>query len=172
MAKKPNNKRRPNYFQTNVTNFGEDFPTRKSPLDIQKDAKIIFNDIAYGNIDVERDAKCFTYINFLDNLIQVAEDNYWYNFYSGEGLKQIINQSGVTQISDDQKYLVKTIERHMYAANAFKTIVYYLKNMINNQGVIINLSELARQLQNFRGAFADTFIIRDDDYRRRERRTY
>ena len=50
-------KTRPNYFQMNVTNFGEDFPARKSPLDIQRDAKNIFNDIAYGNIDIERDAK-------------------------------------------------------------------------------------------------------------------
>ena len=86
-------KSRPNYFQMNVTQFGEDFPTRKSPLEIQKDAKNIFNDIAYGNIDVERDAKCFTYTNFLSNLILVAQDNYSYHFYSAEGLKQIINHN-------------------------------------------------------------------------------
>ena len=172
MAKPMKRKTRPNYFQMNVTNFGEDFPARKSPLDIQRDAKNIFNDIAYGNIDIERDAKCFTYMNFLVNLEQVARDNYWYHFYSAEGLKQIINQSGATQISDDQKALVKTIERHTYSANAYNTIMFYLNNMINNQGVIVNLSELVRQLHNFRGAFADMFIIRDDDARRRERRTF
>ena len=41
MAKPMKRKTRPNYFQMNVTNFGEDFPARKSPLDIQRDAKNI-----------------------------------------------------------------------------------------------------------------------------------
>lgn len=172
MAKPMKRKSRPNYFQMNVTQFGEDFPTRKSPLEIQKDAKNIFNDIAYGNIDVERDAKCFTYTNFLSNLILVAQDNYSYHFYSAEGLKQIINQSGATRISDDQQPMMKVIDKHMYSANAYNVIIYYLTNMLNNQGVIVNLAELCRQLQNFRGAFSDVYIIRDDDARRRERRTY
>ena len=68
--------------------------------------------------------------------------------------------------------MMKVIDKHMYSANAYNVIIYYLTNMLNNQGVIVNLAELCRQLQNFRGAFSDVYIVRDDDTRRRERRTY
>jgi len=172
MGKFKGGKKRPNYFQTNITNFGPDFVEKKSPLDIQKDAKAVFNDIAYGNIDVERDKYTFTNINFLENLLIVATDNYWYHYYSAEGLKQIINQAGVTQISTDQQYLIKVIERHTYSANAYSTIIFYLQKMRNNEGVTMCLSELVRQLQSFKGAFADLYFVRDDDARRKERSTY
>lgn len=171
MAKgqKNNKKKGPNYFESNIRSFGEDFLNRKTPLDIQKDAKKIFMDMEHGNIDINRDARYFTSVNFLINLKQVAADNYWYHAYTSNGMKQILQNSQANQV--DAVY-IKVMEKHEYSAKAYAIIVQYLTNMLNNKGVIINLTNLIKDLQSFRGAFSDMFIVRDDYKRRQERRTY
>lgn len=169
MAKgqKGNRKKGPNYFENNIRAFGENFLERKTPLDIQKDAKKIFMDLEHGNIVVNRDAIYFTNVNFLINLIQVATDNYWYHAYTSAGLKQSI-QSNLKGEMDP--IYVKIIEKHDYATNAYAVVINYLNNMLNNKGVIINLNNMLMDLRSFRGAFSDMFIVRDDINRRMERR--
>ena len=164
---KNRNKRSPNYFKINAQQFGEDFLQKKNPLDIQKDAKKIFIDMTFGNIDLEHDVYYFLDVNFLENLLQVASDNYWYHAYTYNGMKQFISQCN--QI--DTMFL-KVMERHLYVSKAYWEIVFHITNILNNQGAKINLCNLVTQLQNYKGAFSDLFVVRDDDARRRERRTY
>lgn len=162
-------KQRPNYFQTNIQLYGEDFLTRKSPLDIQKDAKKIFSDLSYGNIDIQRDAIFFTNVNFLINLKMVAYDNYKYHAFTLNGMKQIINQAQTNQI---EEYFVKVSEIHDRCMAAYSIIVHYLDNILNNKGATINLTSMVQELQSFRGAFSEIMIVRDDNKRRDERETY
>ncbi|MDD3122087.1 MAG: hypothetical protein PHC62_01065 [Candidatus Izemoplasmatales bacterium] len=173
MAKGPqrgnNRKKGPNYFELNIRNIGEDFINRKNPFDIQRDAKKVFMDLEHGNVDIERDAKYFANVFFIQNLLQVANDNYYYHAYTMNGMKQIINDSGAAQID---AAFIKVMERHEYTMKAYGVVVKYLNNMLNNMGVRVNLSELMRTLQSFRGAFSDMFIVRDDYTRRQERRNY
>lgn len=171
MAKGPKNnkKKGPNYFEMNIRSFGENFLERKTPLDIQKDAKKIFMDLAHGNIDIDRDAIYFTNVNFLINLIQVATDNYWYHMYTSVGMKQILQSTQAKQID---AVFVRIMERHDYTAKAYSILITYLTNILNNKGAIINLTNLMRELHSFKGAFSEMFIVRDDYNRRQERRTY
>lgn len=170
MGKNPKKKQqRPNYFQNNMNMFGQDFLRRKTPLDIQRDAKKIFSDLAYGNIDIQRDAVFFTNVDFLINLRTVAFDNYKYHAFTANGMKQIINQSQTNQI---EEYFVKVSETHDRCATAYSIIVHFIDNMLQNKGVVINLTEMVKQLQLYRGAFSEIMVIRSDFQRRNEKETY
>ena len=169
MGKFPKKKQRPNYFQNGVNLFGDDFIQRKSPLDIQRDAKKIFSDLAYGNIDIQRDAKYFTDVNFLINLKQVAYDNWCYHAFTFDGMKQIINQSSATQIDE---HFIRTCEIHKNCMAAYNIVVHYIDNMLQDKGVTINLTQMVQELQSFRSAFSEIMFVRDDSSRRNERRTY
>lgn len=170
MGNKPKKKQqRPNYFQNNMNMFGEEFLRRKTPLDIQKDAKKIFSDLAYGNIDIQRDAKFFTDVNFLINLRIVAYDNYKYHAFTLNGMKQIINQSQVNQI---EEYFVRVCEIHERCASAYSIIIHYLDNILQDKGATINLTEMVKELQYYRTAFSEIMFIRSDFQRRNERETY
>lgn len=170
MAKKQGNRRNMrNYFQTNIEQNGEDFLSRKTPLDIQKDAKKIFLDIAHGSINIERDAIYFTNVSFLMNLLSVAQDNLNYHSFTANGMKQIINQAGVKQID---QWFIKVLDRHEYCARAYNIVCKYITNILNNQGATICLTQMVQELQQYRGAFQEMFIVRDDYARRQERGTY
>lgn len=160
---------RPNYFQMNMNMFGEEFLGKKTPLDIQKDAKKVFSDLAYGNIDIQRDAKFFTNVNFLINLRVVAFDNYKYHAFTLNGMKQIINQSQANQI---EEYFVRVCEIHERCASAYSIIIHYLDNILQNKGATINLTEMVKELQCYRGAFSEIMFVRSDFQRRNERETY
>ena len=167
--KQKKRQQRPNYFQTNVNMFGEDFLARKTPLDIQKDAKKIFSDLSYGNIDIQRDAIFFTNVNFLINLRTVAYDNYKYHAFTVNGMKQIINQSQTNQI---EEYFAKVTETHERCACAYSIIIHYLDNILQNKGATINLTEMVKELQSYRGVFSEIMFVRSDNQRRSEKETY
>lgn len=171
MGKNNSNKKkqRPNYFQNNMNMFGDDFIARKTPIDIQKDAKRIFSDLSYGNIDIQRDAIFFTNVNFLINLRTVALDNYKYHAFTSNGMKQIINQSTTNQV---EEHFIKVLEIHDRCAAAYGIVLHYLDNILQNKGATINLTEMVRELQAYRGAFSEIMFIRSDNQRRNEKETY
>lgn len=78
MAQNPMKKKknRPNYFRKQEEKFGPHFISRKTSVDIQRDAMMVFRDIARGNIDFERDSKYFTNAQFMLNIQKVAYDEY------------------------------------------------------------------------------------------------
>ena len=172
-GQKPNNnqnkRRSPNYFKMNEQQFGPDFMKRKTALDIQKDAKKIFIDMTFANIDLEKDVYYFLDPNFLHSLLQVAKDNYEYHAFTLAGMQQLIMQSGANQI---ESAFIAVMDRHRFVAEAYMIIISHITNILNNQGAKINLCNLVNALQLYRGAFSDMFIVRDDDARRRERRTF
>lgn len=66
MAKKSN------YFENNIQKYGVDFLDYKSAEEIQRDAKFIFRDMVYGNINYEKHGMYFMESRFLEQLIIVA----------------------------------------------------------------------------------------------------
>ena len=62
-----------NYFKTNIQRFGEDFLDFKKAEEIQRDCKVIFNDMVFGNIDYEKYGMYFMEPRFLEQLIIKSE---------------------------------------------------------------------------------------------------
>lgn len=66
-------KKRMNYFENNIQKFGEDFLDFKKAEEIQRDCKIIFKDMVFGNIDYEKHGMYFMEPRFLEQLIIQSE---------------------------------------------------------------------------------------------------
>lgn len=69
------NKPRPNYFDQNIRQYGEDFLLTMSPEKIQRDAKQrIFKEMIQGRIDYVAYNKYFTDSKFFENLFIASRD--------------------------------------------------------------------------------------------------
>ena len=175
MAKNNNNKKgnnmkkRPNYFEINVQMFGEDFLTKKNPLDIQRDAKKIFMDISRGNIDIDRDSYFFTDYNFLLNIGEVAYDNWKYHNMTIIGMKMFLDNTKASMID---RYFLDVLERHQRSAEAYGIICEYIQRIMNNMGARVNLHEMSNRLSQYRDVFSEMFIVVGDLKTRVERGVY
>ena len=67
-----NNKKRGNYFSDNIERFGEGFLQRFDAKKLRSDAKRVFSDIAFGNIDFDKYWSYFTEPMFINALIDAA----------------------------------------------------------------------------------------------------
>lgn len=119
-----NNKRRENYFDQKIKQFGDDFMAKMNPTDLKKDANRILKDIAYGNINYG-DMKYTRYFadpNFIQILLQVSYENWNYNNVTAIGLEMYFKENQV----DDS--IIQIYDIHDAARNAY----YYLYNALNN----------------------------------------
>ena len=72
MAGRNNNKKRSNYFSDNIERFGEGFLQRFDAKKLRSDARRVFSDIAFGNIDFDKYWSYFTEPMFINALIDAA----------------------------------------------------------------------------------------------------
>ena len=73
MAGKNNNqKKKNNYFSDNIQKYGEGFIQRFDAKKLRSDARRVFSDIAFGNIDFDKYWSYFTEPMFVNALIDAA----------------------------------------------------------------------------------------------------
>lgn len=69
-----NRNNRDNYFSKNIRQYSENFLEGKDLNTLLRDAKIIFRDIAYGNIDYQRYFPYFQNPQLLNALVSAANE--------------------------------------------------------------------------------------------------
>lgn len=67
-----NQRKRENYFDKGIKMGGENFLEEKTYNNLIRDARNVFRDIAYGNIDANKTIQYFTNPNFMSSLIDVS----------------------------------------------------------------------------------------------------
>lgn len=67
-----NQKKRENYFDRGIKMGGENFLEEKTYNNLVRDARNVFRDIAYGNIDPTKYIQYFTNTQFISSLVEVS----------------------------------------------------------------------------------------------------
>lgn len=117
---KKNQTKRFSYFDQKIKQKGENFMATMNPYDISRDSRMIFKDIAYGNIDYSQHVGYFTDLNFVYALETTAYENYLYHIHTYKGL--CIEYNNIT--SNPALFASKT-ESEM---NKFQTIINFHKD--------------------------------------------
>lgn len=161
--KNNNNKRnqRPNWFQTQIQNLGEDFLTRKNANDLQRDANRIIKDIGYGNVNINEIAPYFKNSIFTLAIKNAAYDNWCYNYHTANGLLTGLKESN--QTTDPS--LMKVYDIHLKASNAYSFVYKAMENIISlsqmnrDNEIADQLILLVKNLRPFKEGLNFTFIV-------------
>lgn len=155
-----NNRKRESYFDIQIKASGERFLYNKTPLDIKKDANKIFKDIAYANLNLERDVAYFCEPSFVNSLYIEAYANLTLNGWSAIGLQTYMQNNGIDDINANFVLL-----RFQNACNAYSVLTKHLSNIINdiNIGNFANIGNhlvaLTNEIRPCREGLNCSFIV-------------
>ena len=142
-----NNKKRGNYFSDNIERFGEGFLQRFDAKKLRSDAKRVFSDIAFGNIDFDKYWSYFTEPMFINALIDAANTKLMIHGVSYNAIKAQ-EQNGV---DPDMMVVERYHYRLMCAYQLFYNYFMAIKAngfRINNTSDLKTLSNLVSQYKN------------------------
>lgn len=147
MAGNKNNKKRNNYFSDNIQKYGEGFLQRFDAKKLRTDARRVFSDIAFGNIDFDKYWPYFTDPMFINALIDAANTKLMIHSVSYNAIKE---QEKVATNSDMQM-VRRYHERLMHAYELFYNCFMSIKANgfnVSNTSDLKTLSNLVSQYKN------------------------
>lgn len=167
-----NKKKKPNYFDQKIQQFGEDFMTKMTIPDLKKDANRILKDIAYANIDFTniKYLKYFSDPVFVNTLIQAAYDNWNYNNVTCIGLETYLQADQQQGQIDMDIYDIHNMARQAYYIlyNGLSDLLSYINTCANanqpaySQPMIDILFIMSRNLLQYNKGMNYTFIVVND----------
>ena len=177
---KNNKKKKPNYFDQKIQQFGEEFMSKMTIMDIKKDANRILKDIGYANIDFT-DIKYLRYFSdpvFIQALIQAAYENWNYNNVTCIGLETYFQSNQYSQ-ADMDIYDIHNMARQAYLImyNGLSDLMSYLNKCVQaneqaySQPMIDILFIMTRNLLQYNKGINYTFIVVDDRRNNNDKRT-
>ena len=124
-----NKKKKPNYFDQKIQQFGDEFMTKMTILDLKKDANRILKDIGFANIDFSN-MKYLRYFSdpvFVQTLLQASYDNWNYNNMTCSGLETYFQSNQYSQ-TDMDIYDIHNMARQAYSImyNGLNDLMSYL----------------------------------------------
>ena len=128
MKKKKN---RPNYFRKQEERLGPYFLSKKTPVDIQRDAMMVFRDIARGNIDYNKDLVYFTNAQFLQNINKVAQDEYTTSYINQAATASYLGNFSHILDSATKTNVEAVHNQNTIKANMFSILSVGLSNISN-----------------------------------------
>lgn len=166
-----NKKKKPNYFDQKIQQFGDEFMTKMTILDLKKDANRILKDIGFANIDFSN-MKYLRYFSdpvFVQTLLQASYDNWNYNNMTCVGLENYFQSNQYTQ-TDMDIYDIHNMARQAYSImyNGLNDLMSYLNrcsqtgSQIYSQPMIDILFIMSRNLLQYNKGINYTFIVVDD----------
>jgi hypothetical protein len=147
MGNNKNNKKRNNYFSDNIQKYGEGFIQKLDAKKLRSDARRVFSDIAFGNIDFDKYWAYFTDPMFVNALIDAANTKLMIHSVSYNALR---NQERVATNSDIQM-VERYHERLMNAYGLFYGCFMSIKAngfKVDNTSSLKTLSNLVSQYKN------------------------
>jgi hypothetical protein len=147
MAGKNNNKKRNNYFSDNIQRFGDGFIERFDAKKLRSDARRVFSDIAFGNIDFDKYWTYFTNPMFINALIDAANTKLMIHGVSYQALKEQERHAA----NSDTQMVMRYHERLMYAYGLFYNCFMKIKAngfQVSNTSDLKTLSNLVSQYKN------------------------
>lgn len=150
MAGRNNNKKRSNYFSDNIERFGEGFLQRFDAKKLRSDARRVFSDIAFGNIDFDKYWSYFTEPMFINALIDAANTKLMIHGVSYNAIKAQ-EQNGV-----DPDMMV--VERYHYRLMCAYQLFYNCFMSIKANGFRINNTSDLKTLSNLVSQYKSDLI--------------
>lgn len=148
MAGKNNNqKKKNNYFFDNIQKYGEGFIQRFDAKKLRSDARRVFSDIAFGNIDFDKYWSYFTEPMFVNALIDAANTKLMIHGVSYNAIKAQ-EQFGV---NSDMLMVERYHQRLMCAYQLFYNCFMGIKAngfVVSNTSDLKTLSNLVSQYKN------------------------
>lgn len=146
--KMSNKKRGSAFFENFIREYGEDFLNKVPPLTLTKKMHMLFKDMAYGNIDLEKHGKYFANPDFVQLICQEASKK---RFYHGTH----VNGNRMLQIykPETEQYPMFPImcKEDMQSFEAYCIISEQMNNLLNT-GNVEYLTVLANNIRPFKYA--------------------
>lgn len=140
------NKPRPNYFDQNIRQYGEDFLLTISPEKIQRDAKQrIFKEMIQGRIDYVAYNKYFTDSKFFENLLIASRDELQNNQLIATALELYDRSCPGNQLLIILKAKYQSLS---YVYNVLYGALINVKTFGYNVGYLSDLSAILYQYRN------------------------
>lgn len=133
---------RDNYFSKNIKTGGENFLENKNINNLIRDAKIVFRDIAYSNIDYDKYYQYFTNNQFMSSLIQAANAELFESSSILNSLNLQLQQWNMSGILVDPAF-ANIIEKWSRKTTAYQYILNGLSQFMQNPypEVLLGLSK-------------------------------
>jgi len=139
-----------NYFTQNIQKFGEEFLLFKNSKDFEREAPIIFRQLARRQIDLGRYGHYFLEKQFLESCINVANQKVLFHSASATGLFFYIDNMNKANLYIDPYYLV-VHKSHSETAQAYNVVQSNLTMLrdtenLNHLKVLANILSTNRVL--------------------------
>lgn len=127
MAKNNNNKKkgnggnRPNFFTKQIQQGGENFLDNKDINTLLRDAKNVFRDLAHQSINIEKYYNYFLNGQFINALIQAANDEFFESSMIYQGIEMQIHSMSNSGIMIDPR-VIQIREKWALHTNAYRLL--------------------------------------------------
>lgn len=171
---KNNKKKRPNWFDLRLQQFGEDFMSKMTIEDIKKEAGRILKDMAYANIDYTNLKYLRYYADpmFVSQLMNACYENWVYNNMTAVGLNNYfstlteappVEYLNVYQIHNQAQIAYNILYEGLY--NVFNYVNRCEPGKIIAQPIIDTLFIMTQNVLQYNKGMNYTFIVVDNTRR-------
>ena len=123
MAKNNKNRKnnnRPNYFSKNIKDNGENFLDGKDINSLLRDAKMVFKDMAFQNINLEQNAVYFQNPQFMNALMEAANKEFFEASFIASAIDSYFNMISGNGMMDPRVPSIR--EKYVLKCNAYKVL--------------------------------------------------